>query len=149
MPINQQIIEGIATRIDAVLPDYTRADFEIFTDKNRNTQRSKRYAIQPLGLNSAEGALGTVGRLDLIQRFRVIFFDSYTGNLSNDNEVGEKAATLINDAVTAFNSIAPNKIGLGGVKNINTLTIADPDYDEQSKEIFLPITFNIYYFRSI
>ena len=149
MSNNQQIIEGIARSIDNALPEYSRADFEIFTDKNRNSQRRKRYAIQPLGLSSAEGALGTVGRLDLIQRFRVILFDSYTGNLSNDNEVGEKAAILINDAVTAFNAIAPNKIGLGGVKNINTLSVADPDYDELSKEIFLPFTFNIYYFRSI
>ena len=149
MPTNQEIIEGIAARIEVVLTDYTRADFEIFTDKNRNSQRRKRYAIQPLGLESAEGAQGTVGRLDLIQRFRVVFFDSYTGNLSNDNEVGEKTASLINDAITAYNSIAPNKLRLGGVKNINTLAILDPDYDEQSKEIFLPITFNIYYFRSI
>ena len=149
MPTSQQIIDGIVAQINVALPEYTRADFEVFPDKNRNSQRRKRYAVEALGLQSAEGALGTVGRLDLIQRFRVTLFDVYTGNLSNDNEISEKTAALLNDAITAFNSIAPNKIAIGGVKNINTFSVADPDYDQESKEIFLPITFNIYYFRSI
>ena len=149
MPTNEQIINGILARIAIALPDYSQANFQIIEDRKRNSQRRNKYAVRPLGLESAEGALGTVGRLDLIQRFEVELSTSYTGNLSNDSEIVSKTTTLIDDAITAFNAIAPNKIALGGVKNINTLSIADPQFDYESKEIVLPFTFNIYYFRSI
>ena len=149
MPTNQQIIDGLVALIQLALPEYSAANFQLTNDKNRNSQRRKKFAVRPLGLESAEGALGTVGRLDLIQRFEVELSNSYTGNLSNDSEIVAKTAQLIDDAILAFNMIAPNKLRLGGIKNINTLSIDDPAYDELSKEIVLPFTFNIYYFRSI
>ena len=149
MPTNQQLINGIIAMIEAALPDYSASNFQLNNTKNRNSQRKNKFAVRPLGLESAEGAQGTVGRLDLIQRFEVELSNSYTGNLSNDSEIVEKTASLIDDAITAYNTIAPNKIAVGGVKNINSLSVEDPAYDEISKEIVLPFTFNIYYFRSI
>ena len=149
MPANQQLIDAIIARIEVALPEYSASNFQLDNAKNRNTQRRNKFAVRPLGLESAEGPQGTVGRLDLIQRFEVELSNSYTGNLSNDSEIVSKTATLIDDAITAFNSIAPNKILVGGVKNMNSLSIEDPAYDELSKEIVLPFTFNIYYFRSI
>ena len=149
MPTTKQIIDGIIARIQVALPDYAASNFQLTNDKNRNSQRRNRFAVRPLGLDSAEGALGTVGRLDLIQRFEVELSNSYTGNLSNDSEIVDKTSELLDDAIKAYNAIAPNKIALGGVKNVNTLSIEDPAYDEASKEIVLPFTFNIYYFRSI
>ena len=149
MPTNQDLINGIIARVQAALPEYSASNFQVTNEKNRNSQRRNKFAVRPLGLQSAEGAQGTVGRLDLIQQFEVELSNSYTGNLSNDSEVVSKTAALIDDAITAFNAIAPNKIAIGGVKNINTLSIEDPGYNEISKEIVLPFTFNIYYFRSI
>ena len=149
MPTNKQIIEGIIAQIRLALPEYEVGNFATDIDKNRNSQRRKRFIVRPLGLESSEGPLGSIGRLNLQQRFEVILFDSYTSNLSNDNEVITKTETLIDDSILAFNSIAPNKVRLGGVQNINTLVIDDPDYDDESKLIIVPFSFTIYYFRSI
>ena len=76
--------------IEAALPDYSASNFQLNNTKNRNSQRKNKFAVRPLGLESAEGAQGTVGRLDLIQRFEVELSNSYTGNLSNDSEIVEK-----------------------------------------------------------
>ena len=149
MPTVADIIAGLTTIIQTTLPDYLPLSYRVDIDKNRNTQRQSRFAIRPLGLESLEGPLGTVGRLDLQQRFEIILTDSWNGRLSNDEEIITKTGVLIDDAIKAFNAIAPNKLRIGGIKNINQLSISDPDYVDEEKLIILPFTFNISYFRSI
>lgn len=144
----ENIINGIIARIEAALPAYQAARHQTEILNNRNTQRTNRFAVRPLGVESAEGPLGTVGRLDLIQSFEIILMNVYTGNLQSDLDIIDKQTALLEDGISAFASIAPNKIQVAGVKNINNMVIEDPVVDVNEKLIYIPITITISYFRS-
>jgi hypothetical protein len=148
MNIVEQINDGITTVITTTLGvTYSELSYLINVEKNNFKANTKRYGVRPLAANTTEG----ITRVYTVNHsFQVILTHDYFSNPSNDQDQRDKTFLLYDKLDEIMKNLFINKAGLPSiVLNIDSVSIAEPEYFDDEKVLVLRADFNVKYRQAV
>jgi len=119
------VLNAIETRVNAVLPSYTRLKYSYEIEKNDKRSSSAGYGI---GAGSSISAEGTFRTITLDQSFFVILSQDFGGR-SNDEAERTALKTIYDDLETLYKDLFQSKIGIPSTVYL----VSDLSLDEPAK----------------
>lgn len=140
----EDIYNSILARMGTVLDaDYQLLDYVELIEKNSWNQVPKGYGVRAKIANEVDGVNKSY---TLEQTFESIISDRYVHSSTNDIELRTTSFNLRNVALDIYKDLIKTKAGLPGtVVNIRTLSIAEPEVDEEAKVIVQRFEYSVFY----
>lgn len=148
MNIVEQINDGITTVVTSSLGvGYSELSYLIDVEKNNYKSNTKRYGVRPL---SGSTTSGITRNYTLDHSFQIILTHDYFSNPSNDQDQRDKTFLLLDKLDEIMKNLFINKAGLPSiVLNIDSVSIAEPEYFDEEKVVVLRADFNIKYRQAV
>lgn len=148
LEIVKEIINETKLAIDALLPDYSRLDYEYFIDANSDRGNTRRYGFISQDASFVQGAGSTLGFVTMDHNFQLILSMDYL-NKDDDtalrnalNELYDKAHTVISDLQKKPLAL-PNP--LYRVLLINGISFENPEVIGDNSTVILRANLNYRY----
>lgn len=148
MNIVEQINDGVTSEVASALgAGYSELSYLLDVQKNNFKTNTKRYGVRPL---SGSTASGVTRQYTLDHSFQVILTHDYFSNPSNDQDQRDKTFLLFDKLDEIMKNLFINKAGLPSIiLNIDSVSIAEPEYFDEEKVVVLRADFNIKYRQAV
>ncbi len=137
---------GIETRIESIIPSYTKLSYQLDISKNKFKGNSKGYAVIPSSATEVDSLLGS---FTMDHTFNVTLTNSYNNGAASqigDTLKAQRITEINDDLLTAYKDLVINKGSIdSNVLIINSLSIDEPEFLEDEKVISITFSFNVKY----
>jgi len=141
------IVNGINTRIQAVLTDYSPLDYLYAIEKNNYQRNSKRFGTRVAAGLQIET---TLKKISVGQTFSITLTDFYKSNNNSDSDKQAAVLRLSDDLIAVMTDIIFTKIGLPDtVLNTELGALADPIFIEESNVVIMEMDVTVSYRNDI
>lgn len=118
------ILNAIETRVQALLPSYSRLKYSYDLEKNDKRKSSNAYGI---GAGAADEVTGTNRTVTFDQEFFVVLSNDFGGR-SDDTAERTALKGLYDDLETLYVDFAESKLGIPSqVYVVNSVSIDEPE----------------------
>lgn len=148
MNVVEQINDAITTEVSTTLGvNYAELNYLLDVEKNNFVSNAKKYGVRPLSASTTEGVTRFY---TLDHAFQVILTHDYAPHPANDQDQRDKTFLLFDKLDDLMKNLFKNKAGIPNIiLNIDSVSIAEPEYFDEQKVLVLRADFNVKYRQAL